>query len=259
MTDTTESAGYQESLYCERRPRRELADYVQAVWYQSVTSLLRAAYQQRVVPDGSVDLLWRDGRLAVAGPDSAWRVEDLPPGGLLVGVRFRPGAAGLLFGKVPLDEARDRELECTDLWQPAQVARLTERLSGVSDPTAVARLLESALCARLAHADPPDPVVVAAVRELSQPRQVGDIAARLGFSERQLRRRFVPAVGYGPKTLQSVLRLRRAMRMLHGADLDGNDGASDIAVAAGYADQPHMTREMRRLAGITPRAVLAGT
>jgi AraC-like DNA-binding protein len=31
---------------------------------------------------------------------------------------------------------------------------------------------------------------------------------------------------------------------------------ADVAAAAGYADQPHMTRELRRLTGMTPGELL---
>ncbi|HEX4705986.1 MAG TPA: helix-turn-helix transcriptional regulator, partial [Pseudonocardiaceae bacterium] len=87
-----------------------------------------------------------------------------------------------------------------------------------------------------------------------RPPPIPDVADRFGLSERQFRRRFVTAVGYGPKTLTSVLRLGRAMRRLY----DPTHRAADVAIAAGYADQPHMTREMRRLAGITPGELAAG-
>jgi AraC-like DNA-binding protein len=63
----------------------------------------------------------------------------------------------------------------------------------------------------------------------------------IGFSNRQLRRRFSAAVGYGPKMFQSVLRFQR---LLH---LAGNKNAprnlARLSADAGYADQAHMTRE----------------
>ena len=70
-----------------------------------------------------------------------------------------------------------------------------------------------------------------------------------------LRRRFDDAVGYGPKTLQRVLRFQRflalaATRPPRRSDLAG------LAFAAGYADQAHLTRECTRLAGLPPAALL---
>jgi transcriptional regulator GlxA family with amidase domain len=63
---------------------------------------------------------------------------------------------------------------------------------------------------------------------------VEELAAELGGSGRHLRRRFLVAVGYGAKTLQRVLRFRRV------AAASGDLAAA--AFAAGYSDQPHVTR-----------------
>jgi AraC-like DNA-binding protein len=51
--------------------------------------------------------------------------------------------------------------------------------------------------------------------------------------------------GYGPATLRRVLRFRRARRML-----DGGLTFSEVAARAGYADQSHLHREARELAGV---------
>jgi AraC-like DNA-binding protein len=75
------------------------------------------------------------------------------------------------------------------------------------DPHVVAPRL-AAIAAELVNARPPDRVVQAATVRLRDSRvRVDRLADELGFSERQLRRRFDDAVGYGPKTLQRVLRL----------------------------------------------------
>jgi transcriptional regulator GlxA family with amidase domain len=80
-----------------------------------------------------------------------------------------------------------------------------------------------------------------------------DIAAQTGLSERQLRRRVHAAAGYGPKTLQRVLRFQRFVRLL-----DAAPDLPDLAAAAfgtGHADQAHLTRECRALSGHTPAAL----
>ncbi len=96
----------------------------------------------------------------------------------------------------------------------------------------------------------PDPLVGAAVAELTHGRRrVADLADALGIGERQLLRRFDRAVGYGPKTLDRVLRLQRLLRAL---DAGRGDDLAWLALDLGYADQAHMTREAVRLAGRTP-------
>jgi AraC-like DNA-binding protein len=110
--------------------------------------------------------------------------------------------------------------------------------------------------AGLAAAGPPDRAVGHAARRLADPRaRVEALAGELGLSDRQLRRRCHAAAGYGPKTLQRVLRFRGFLARVdaagRGADL------ARIALDAGYADQPHLTRECTRLAGHAPAALVA--
>ncbi|HYY23006.1 MAG TPA: hypothetical protein VE780_14120, partial [Thermoleophilaceae bacterium] len=58
--------------------------------------------------------------------------------------------------------------------------------------------------------DEPDRLVLAATRVLGGPgRRVRVVGKRVGLSDRQLLRRFRAAVGYGPKTLDRVLRFQR--------------------------------------------------
>ena len=90
----------------------------------------------------------------------------------------------------------------------------------------------------------PDPLVRAAAA--GTPRHA------LGIGDRQLRRRFLDAVGYGPKTLERILRFQRFLRL---AQDDGD--LARLALDAGYADQAHLTRECTRLAGLPPAALLA--
>ena len=98
------------------------------------------------------------------------------------------------------------------------------------------------MTAALVNDRPPDRAVQAAVVRLLDPSlRIEQLAGELGISERQLRRRFRAAVGYGPKTLQRVLRLRRVLARAAASDAD-----TDLAAAAferGYADQPHLGRE----------------
>jgi transcriptional regulator GlxA family with amidase domain len=96
---------------------------------------------------------------------------------------------------------------------------------------------------RFAHAGRFDQMTSAAIAWLSQRShgRIEQLSDWIGFSNRQLRRRFSAAVGYGPKMFQSVLRFQR---LLH---LAGNKNAprnlARLSADAGYADQAHMTRE----------------
>jgi AraC-like DNA-binding protein len=201
-----------------------------------------------VLPDGCTDLVWEQGRDAfVAGPDTGPVATTMAADSVILGVRFRPSAGGPALG-IPLSELRDQRADLADL-RPAQARQLTATL----DPQiAAARMLD--VTAALVDAGAPDPDVAWAARLLRDPAvRAEDIAAEVGLSLRQLRRRCHAAVGYGPKTLQRVLRFRRFV-----SRLDAQPEVLDLAALAaetGYADQAHLTRECARLAGLTPAAL----
>jgi AraC-like DNA-binding protein len=205
-----------------------------------------------VLPDACSDLIWeQDVGAYMAGPDTGpWRSASRP-GAVFVGVRFRPAAGGPALG-MPLSEIRDQRAGLSDLL-PGAAKRLPAALHPAE---AAARTLD---IAGLLIADgTPDAAVTRAAALLRDPAaRSEDVAAQVGLSMRQLRRRCHAAIGYGPKTLQRVLRFQRFVR-----GLDASAGSCDLvldlaAVAAevGYADQAHLTRECNALSGIPPAAL----
>jgi AraC-like DNA-binding protein len=84
---------------------------------------------------------------------------------------------------------------------------------------------------------------------------LADVMRQSGLSERHLRRRFSEAIGYGPKTLQRVLRLQRLLWMASQPTMIP-PSLGRLAFAAGYADQPHMTRDVAALTASTPGQLL---
>jgi len=231
-------------------------DVLACGWVQRVGS---SGFVQRVVPDGCVDVVrFGDGSVRVAGPATRAVGVALAPGSVTVGVRFRVGAAGGVLG-VPLSALRDEDVELSELWDRPVVERLRSELSAAADPVAGVAVLESAMLARrrtgLAE---PDPLVAAAVRGIRAREGsagVRSLAARLGVSERQLLRRFQSAIGYGPATLARVLRLQRFLTA-GWSEAGGTVGLGRLAADAGYADQAHLARECRELAGASPSVML---
>jgi AraC-like DNA-binding protein len=108
----------------------------------------------------------------------------------------------------------------------------------------------AATCAQLASAPPVDRVVATAVDGIvasggSMP--MTHLARAAGLSERQFRRRFVAATGIAPKFYADVQRVRRALIL----SLEDSDWAG-VAAEAGFADQPHLTRDVKERFGAAP-------
>jgi AraC-like DNA-binding protein len=241
------------SSYREFAPSRALHPLVVCRWVREVPSS-EAKDSTLVLPDGCVDLLWRDGRLMVAGVDrAAWR-SPVRAGEEIVGIRLRPGVAGAVFG-MPASELLDARVPLEDLFGP-HAGELAERLGSARDREAEYLLLEGFVASAIADGAP-DPLVLAATRRLGFPgTRVDELADALGISGRQLRRRFHQAVGYGPKTLDRILRFRRLVAQAQAVS-DGEVDLARLAADLGYADQAHMTRDSVRLAGIPPAQLAA--
>jgi len=200
----------------------------------------------RVLPDGCMDLLWHEGRLLVAGPDTrAYLTEGAP--GVWTGLRFRPGTAPALLG-VPAHELRDRRVALADLWPAAEVRRLTARMHAAAGP---ASGLDELALHLAAAAEPPDPLLRHLVAALDAGRPIAATAGELGLGARQLHRRSLAAFGYGPKTLARVLRLQRALGLARrGVPF------AETAARTGFADQAHLSRDVKELAGVPLRELL---
>jgi AraC-like DNA-binding protein len=227
--------------YVERRSGHEI---VACTWARTIRP---GAPDVNVVPDACADVMWHReaGRLLVAGPDTGAHQTPLPPG-LLVGVRFRPGRAPAGLG-VPAFSVRDERVDLDVLWPAARTRRLAEDLAAAPSVAAAEQMLADTVASVGATWDPTAPRLLELV---GRGERVASVADALGWTERQLHRRSLAAFGYGPKVLQRVLRFDRAIRMARsGTDL------TSVAYATGYADQAHLAREVKSLAGV-PMTVL---
>jgi|SRR5215213_8618389 len=207
-----------------------------------------------VLPDGCVDLIWRDRQLVATGLDRTARSSRIRAGTAIAGIRLRPGVAGAVFG-MPASELLDVQVPLEDV-VGSSAAELSERLNEAQGHEGEYLLLEELVASAIADRAP-DPLVLAATRRLGFPgSRVDQLAEALGISERQLRRRFHQAVGYGPKTLDRVLRFRRLVAQAQ-AISDGEVDLARLAADLGYADQAHMTRDSVRLTGMPPARLAA--
>jgi AraC-like DNA-binding protein len=219
--------------YREFPPPTVLRDLVECAWVVD-----GPPEPVRVLPDGCMDLMRMDGRFMVAGPDTTASVSPRD-GEPFVGLRFHPGALPRLLG-VPASELRNARVAVRDLR---------------SVPPRTRSLVE--LAAYLASDGPrPEtapwslPLLSQVTGSLAAGSAVTDVAREVGWSSRTLQRQCRAVYGYGPATLRRILRFRHAMRLL-------GDGLPyiDVAARAGYADQPHLHREVRDLAGISLAAL----
>jgi AraC-like DNA-binding protein len=242
------------SSYRELPAPEALAPYVACLWEHTIGDG-EATYDQPVLPDGCIDLVVLGGHVVLAGPATRPARLELAPGSVLAGVRFRPGAAPPLLG-VSAAELRDLEVPVGDLWG-RRGAEIAERSIEAPGPAERLKVLTDAVADRVDGAPAIDPVArgVAAMLARRPAVPVRSLADQVALSERQLRRRVEDAVGYPPRTLARILRFQRFLRLARAVPTARRDLAG-LAAEVGYADQAHLTRESRQLAGLPPAALL---
>ncbi|MDH5833451.1 helix-turn-helix domain-containing protein [Luteimonas kalidii] len=165
-----------------------------------------------------------------------------------VGVQLRPGAAGALFG-VSATEFADSHVELEAAWG-ADGPRLHDALHDTRDPRARLAALESALLARLRPRDM-HPAVAGALASMHAAPAAGRLPDVAGISERHFIARFREATGLSPKR---YARLRRFRALLQALRAGSGRPLAEMALAAGYSDQAHCSREFRAFAGTSPQA-----
>lgn len=245
------------STYHEYSPGLELRAWVVCLWTQSIGQE-GDGYVQRIVPDGCVDVVWIGDRPAqVFGPMTRPVLYPLEAGTEAIGVRFRPGsAAGIL--RVPANLLTDREVPLRAIWGGAE-HRFTTQVQESGSLEGRFDAIRTELRSRC-RGSTPDRLLAAASHGLARhpSTEVRELADELGVTPRHLHRRCCAGFGYGPKVLQRILRFQRLLHMAAAASPHASELAS-LAVEAGYADQPHMTREVQLLARGTPAELLFQT
>jgi AraC-like DNA-binding protein len=200
--------------YAEQAPPPALAAWVATAWRLRATR----RFDLRILPDGCIDLIDGD----VVGPFTTAAVVSLEPGDEAHGIRLRPGAFPALSG-VPATELVDVRVPVADvLGRRASLAELA------------------------ASAPAPDPLAEAAMRS----GDLSGLARRAGYSPRHLRRRLLAAAGLGPKRLQRIGRMQRALSAGRG------ESWARTAVEHGWYDEAHMANDVSALAGATPHGLL---
>ena len=182
---------------------------------------------------------------------------SVPQEGLQYGLT--PWGVRALLG-IPAAELRGRALDLAAVVGPATADRLVERLQGTDCWPERFALVDAVLLGRLGragrNATDVAPEVTEAWRLLHVSRgrvPVTAVAERVGWGRRHLSERFRLATGLTPKEAGRVARFEAARGLLTSS---GRPRLAEVAAGCGYADQPHLAREWRALAGCSVGAWL---
>lgn len=250
-----------------RQPHPSLAPFVRTVWAtEDVDSSDSEPGRERMLPTGEMHVAFRLGSMpfrfygdsidlageafghaVIGGPRVQSCVRELARQDPSVGALLRPGAAELLFG-VPSVAFAGQHVPLNALWSASGTAEALDRLHGAINIDKRLTTLEAILLARLPAHTPLHPAVAFALRELPR-RRIGDVVERAGYSHRHFIDLFRRQVGLSPRDHCRIERFQQAIRAAHRRP---STTWAEVALAAGYSDQPHFNREFRTIAGVTP-------
>lgn len=235
-------------LYRESPLPKALTGIALCAWLFTLEDSDPPVVEHQVPPDGTTNLLLTrapDNSLhpILIGPSIAAAGIPAVRGFTHAGLRLRPEAAASLIGHAPSvgsSEPLPLDGRLDGLWQD-----LSELMNGSTEWRRAAAALQGEVAV--------DRTVSAAVDLLIASGgglAIGLLASRLGLSERQFRRRFLSSTGISPKQYAAVQRVRRALIL----SLEEPNWA-DVAYQSGFADQPHLARDIKERFGAAPGRV----
>lgn len=165
-------------------------------------------------------------------------------------IDLTPVGAYRILG-LPLDELTDRHEDVVDV-VGADAARLISELGATAEWKTRFNLVEKLLRRRLERGREETAGIAWAWRQLAASHggiPIGELAGELCWSRRHFSQRFRRELGLPPKTVARQLRFARAATLIQQPSAWS---LADVAIRCGFADQAHLTREFRELAGVTP-------
>lgn len=252
-------AAHEVGGYHEFAPPLDLAHALEALWVHDVADVRLTTH--RVVPDAAVSLCFMgpraaDGsaggaRLRIIGPVARPHDFAPPPGHRMDSVRIKLEWCRVLLGVVPSEHV-DAEPLYADV-RPDLAGPLEGRLARTVSSTDALRVLADFLRGRMSsHRGSGTGMLRTAFESLrhrtGQPR-IAELAASLGVSDRHLRRLMIDETGISPRQFARVQRLHALLRSVDAAP---RPVWAELAYRHGFADQPHLIREVQDLAGVTP-------
>lgn len=233
--------------YREIAPAAKFAGAIECFWVNQQTG---PAEPHRVLPDGCADIIFSRSSgaatLEAVGSMTRYRDFTLPPGNLIVGVRFRPGMWRAHLG-IPGDRITDAVLPLDALWG-ARAKLLLDKLTAAACVEQFAGIFEECLSPQQ-QLSPVQRAIVWMERRHGCVR-TDELARHAGLGERQFRRICLEQTGLPPKLLARILRFRYAL-----SRVPLHTGAfARLALDCGYYDQAHFINDFRDLAGRAPGA-----
>jgi AraC-like DNA-binding protein len=191
-------------------------------------------------------------KLILIGAHDVYAADPLDGAESCVLIWFYPGAMGWASG-CPAWTMRNVIAPLESVWGEAGAA-LHRQLAQLDDDEDVLTAMIEAVSARprgkwspLCH-----DLLIALEQQIGTSR-VDSLVQSSGYGDRQLRRLFDAQVGIAPKLALRIIRVRAIIASLRH---EQNPKWSDLAATLGYADQAHLSTDVRWFTGMTPKQLI---
>ncbi len=258
-------------LYETLPPPAHLEPFVDCVWLLAASKGSGDPEPEIVLPDGKTELVvhFGDAFLKLEGDTYERQARVLMSGQLterimlkptgeigVVSIRFKAAGAARFFD-VPYDKLVDRVVDFAE-FEPAFSAAIHDRIARCESHDERLAAMIAVLEERLTQESREDIFIRQACQHIV--RSEGDYSAQdlvklIGYSERQLERKFKRQVGITPKTLSRIVRLQKFLAMTKETN---TLTLADAAAACGYYDQSHFIRDFTKFSGVSPMKYLSG-
>lgn len=259
-------------LYRTLPPPAHLEPFVDCIWSLAGAAGDGDPEPQIVLPDGKTELIvhfgdaflklegrtyQRQARVLMSGQLTR-RIMLKPTGEIgVVSIRFKAAGAARFFD-VAYDEIVDRVVDFAG-FEPAFSATIHDRIARAGDDDERLAAMIAVLEDRLTQESREDVFVRQACQYIVKSEgqySVQELVRLIGYSERQLQRKFRRQVGITPKILSRIMRFQRFLAMTREAN---TLTLADAAAACGYYDQSHFIRDFTRFSGMSPMKYLGGS
>ncbi|SHF36322.1 AraC-type DNA-binding protein [Seinonella peptonophila] len=243
---------YQEYVSC-----KSLASHVVCYWTMDFHAENKNQLH-RILPDGCIDIIidrqstssWKAA--FVEGLMTRFEVLRLSKSQSLFGIRFYPEAAHSIL-KFPASSFIGQHVFLEDIWGMEGLFMVEEILS-TQVVSKIIEIVERKLIHLLALSNTPaNSLLLESMQYIYAFKgniSISDLAEKLSFSKRHMRRIFDQELGLSPKEMIGIIRFQFILQELYNGT---SSSFTDIALKYGYYDQSHFIKNFKRYYGMLPK------
>lgn len=261
--------------YQEFLPPKELTPFVKCFWIlESPPDVSNVLYKDRVFPDGCMELIIHFGDPYLQYFENSSKLQlrsfiygqikqfiEIGPSSAFSGViaaRFFPHGV-FPFLKIPIYEFQNQIIPLIEIFGKSAL-ELEEIIQGSNNNQQRILHLSNFLSKTLYKADfQIDRRITKSLEELYKSRgtiNIECLANRIELSSKQLERQFQSKIGLNPKYFARILRFQNIFQLMKSGQVKN---LTQLAYAAGFSDQAHLSREFRHFTGTNPKSYFAKT